>query len=159
MNHCLTGSCTNTSAPTLPLCYFWFQHGLSRTRWNWGCANIELLIVPRTLRGLSSCPTQDYKWGFSPRAIYKLLFADCLLSFQLKTQLTETLSKLETEENERQKVAGDLYQVVLDFITLLIWSSYLEATLITRFVLCCFFSPGPAVSWPHSGGALQIDRQ
>ncbi len=31
--------------------------------------------------------------------------------FQLKTQLTETLSKLETEENERQKVAGDLYKV------------------------------------------------
>uniref|UniRef100_A0AAQ6AL20 Ribosome receptor lysine/proline rich domain-containing protein n=1 Tax=Amphiprion ocellaris TaxID=80972 RepID=A0AAQ6AL20_AMPOC len=29
----------------------------------------------------------------------------------LKTQLTETLSKLEAEENERQKVAGDLYKV------------------------------------------------
>ncbi|XP_043118459.1 kinectin isoform X1 [Puntigrus tetrazona] len=28
----------------------------------------------------------------------------------LKTQLTETLCKLETEENERQKVAGDLYK-------------------------------------------------
>nr|XP_004540684.2 kinectin isoform X5 [Maylandia zebra] len=28
----------------------------------------------------------------------------------LKTQLTETLSKLEAEENERQKVAGDLYK-------------------------------------------------
>ncbi|KAM7375819.1 hypothetical protein PAMP_005586 [Pampus punctatissimus] len=36
----------------------------------------------------------------------------------LKTQLTETLSKLETEENERQKVAGDLYkaQQSLDLI-------------------------------------------
>ncbi|XP_043118464.1 kinectin isoform X5 [Puntigrus tetrazona] len=29
---------------------------------------------------------------------------------ELKTQLTETLCKLETEENERQKVAGDLYK-------------------------------------------------
>ncbi|XP_039897963.1 kinectin isoform X4 [Simochromis diagramma] len=29
---------------------------------------------------------------------------------ELKTQLTETLSKLEAEENERQKVAGDLYK-------------------------------------------------
>ncbi|XP_017158034.1 kinectin isoform X4 [Poecilia reticulata] len=28
----------------------------------------------------------------------------------LKTQLTETLSRLETEENERQRVAGDLYK-------------------------------------------------
>ncbi|XP_045918649.1 kinectin isoform X3 [Micropterus dolomieu] len=37
---------------------------------------------------------------------------------ELKTQLTETLSKLETEENERQKVAGDLYkaQQSLDLI-------------------------------------------
>ncbi|GAA6213618.1 kinectin isoform X5 [Lates japonicus] len=36
----------------------------------------------------------------------------------LKTQLTETLSKLEAEENERQKVAGDLYkaQQSLDLI-------------------------------------------
>nr|XP_046269973.1 kinectin isoform X2 [Scatophagus argus] len=36
----------------------------------------------------------------------------------LKTQLTETLSKLETEENERHKVAGDLYkaQQSLDLI-------------------------------------------
>ncbi|KAM8736552.1 kinectin isoform 2-T2 [Acanthopagrus schlegelii] len=36
----------------------------------------------------------------------------------LKTQLTQTLSKLETEENERQKVAGDLYkaQQSLDLI-------------------------------------------
>ncbi|KAM9433029.1 kinectin-like isoform 4-T4 [Salvelinus alpinus] len=36
----------------------------------------------------------------------------------LKTQLTETLSKLETEESERQKVAGDLYkaQQSLDLI-------------------------------------------
>ncbi|XP_056915447.1 kinectin isoform X4 [Takifugu flavidus] len=36
----------------------------------------------------------------------------------LKTQLTATLSKLETEENERQKVAGDLYkaQQSLDLI-------------------------------------------
>lgn len=32
---------------------------------------------------------------------------------QLKTQLTETLSKLETEESERQKVAGDLYKVMI----------------------------------------------
>lgn len=31
--------------------------------------------------------------------------------FQLKSKLTKTLSKLETEENERQKVAGDLYTV------------------------------------------------
>uniref|UniRef100_A0A8B9RNX0 Kinectin 1 n=1 Tax=Astyanax mexicanus TaxID=7994 RepID=A0A8B9RNX0_ASTMX len=29
---------------------------------------------------------------------------------ELKTQLTETLGKLETEESERQKVAGDLYK-------------------------------------------------
>lgn len=29
---------------------------------------------------------------------------------ELKTQLTETLCKLETEESERQKVAGDLYK-------------------------------------------------
>lgn len=29
---------------------------------------------------------------------------------QLKTRLTETLCKLETEERERQKVAGDLYK-------------------------------------------------
>ncbi|KAK6304449.1 hypothetical protein J4Q44_G00250350 [Coregonus suidteri] len=29
---------------------------------------------------------------------------------ELKTQLTETLSKLESEESERQKVAGDLYK-------------------------------------------------
>ncbi|XP_024147468.2 kinectin isoform X2 [Oryzias melastigma] len=29
---------------------------------------------------------------------------------ELKTQLTETLSKLEAKENERQKVAGDLYK-------------------------------------------------
>ncbi|XP_024293114.1 kinectin isoform X3 [Oncorhynchus tshawytscha] len=37
---------------------------------------------------------------------------------ELKTQLTETLSKLETEESERQKVAGDLYkaQQSLDLI-------------------------------------------
>ncbi|XP_023842422.1 kinectin isoform X2 [Salvelinus sp. IW2-2015] len=37
---------------------------------------------------------------------------------ELKTQLTETLSKLETEERERQKVAGDLYkaQQSLDLI-------------------------------------------
>ncbi|KAK6307264.1 hypothetical protein J4Q44_G00224120 [Coregonus suidteri] len=37
---------------------------------------------------------------------------------ELKTQLTETLSKLETEECERQKVAGDLYkaQQSLDLI-------------------------------------------
>uniref|UniRef100_A0A665WVI7 Ribosome receptor lysine/proline rich domain-containing protein n=1 Tax=Echeneis naucrates TaxID=173247 RepID=A0A665WVI7_ECHNA len=37
---------------------------------------------------------------------------------ELKTQLTETLSKLEAEENERQKVAGDLYkaQQSLDLI-------------------------------------------
>uniref|UniRef100_A0A8C7D6F8 Kinectin 1 n=1 Tax=Oncorhynchus kisutch TaxID=8019 RepID=A0A8C7D6F8_ONCKI len=37
---------------------------------------------------------------------------------ELKTQLTETLSKLETEEHERQKVAGDLYkaQQSLDLI-------------------------------------------
>ncbi|XP_040916331.1 kinectin isoform X2 [Toxotes jaculatrix] len=36
----------------------------------------------------------------------------------LKTQLTETLCKLETEENERQRVAGDLYkaQQSLDLI-------------------------------------------
>ncbi|XP_012707895.3 kinectin isoform X5 [Fundulus heteroclitus] len=36
----------------------------------------------------------------------------------LKTQLTETLSKLEAEENERQRVAGDLYkaQQSLDLI-------------------------------------------
>ncbi|KAL6105689.1 ktn1 [Pungitius sinensis] len=36
----------------------------------------------------------------------------------LKTKLTKTLSKLETEENERQKVAGDLYtaQQSLDLI-------------------------------------------
>ncbi|XP_034713880.1 kinectin isoform X3 [Etheostoma cragini] len=36
----------------------------------------------------------------------------------LKSQLTETLSKLKTEENERQKVAGDLYtaQQSLDLI-------------------------------------------
>ncbi|TMS21732.1 Kinectin [Larimichthys crocea] len=33
---------------------------------------------------------------------------------ELKTQLTETLSKLETEENERQKVAGDLYKEEID---------------------------------------------
>lgn len=31
--------------------------------------------------------------------------------FQLKTQLTETLGKLEMEESERLKVAGDLYKV------------------------------------------------
>lgn len=37
--------------------------------------------------------------------------AECPVSFQLKTQLTDTLSKLEAEENERQKVAGDLYKV------------------------------------------------
>uniref|UniRef100_A0A3Q2DIB4 Kinectin 1 n=1 Tax=Cyprinodon variegatus TaxID=28743 RepID=A0A3Q2DIB4_CYPVA len=37
---------------------------------------------------------------------------------ELKTQLTETLSKLEAEENERQRVAGDLYkaQQSLDLI-------------------------------------------
>uniref|UniRef100_A0A3Q1JPA3 Ribosome receptor lysine/proline rich domain-containing protein n=1 Tax=Anabas testudineus TaxID=64144 RepID=A0A3Q1JPA3_ANATE len=37
---------------------------------------------------------------------------------ELKTQLTETLSKLEAEENERQNVAGDLYkaQQSLDLI-------------------------------------------
>ncbi|XP_055720894.1 kinectin-like isoform X2 [Salvelinus fontinalis] len=37
---------------------------------------------------------------------------------ELKTQLTETLSKLETEEREKQKVAGDLYkaQQSLDLI-------------------------------------------
>uniref|UniRef100_A0A4W5RZ89 Kinectin 1 n=1 Tax=Hucho hucho TaxID=62062 RepID=A0A4W5RZ89_9TELE len=37
---------------------------------------------------------------------------------ELRTQLTETLSKLETEESERQKVAGDLYkaQQSLDLI-------------------------------------------
>uniref|UniRef100_A0A3Q2XEX1 Kinectin 1 n=1 Tax=Hippocampus comes TaxID=109280 RepID=A0A3Q2XEX1_HIPCM len=37
---------------------------------------------------------------------------------ELKTQLTETLSKLEAEENERQQVAGDLYkaQQSLDLI-------------------------------------------
>ncbi|XP_067098654.1 kinectin isoform X4 [Osmerus mordax] len=37
---------------------------------------------------------------------------------ELKTQLTETLSKLEAEESERQKVAGDLYkaQQSLDLI-------------------------------------------
>lgn len=70
--------------------------------------------------------------------------ADCLFSFQLKTQLTETLSKLETEENERQKVAGDLYKVTLDVITLLLWSSYLEVTLITEGVYD--FNPGPAVA-------------
>ncbi|XP_045065066.1 kinectin isoform X2 [Coregonus clupeaformis] len=37
---------------------------------------------------------------------------------ELKTQLTETLSKLESEESERQKVAGDLYkaQQSLDLI-------------------------------------------
>lgn len=46
--------------------------------------------------------------------------ADCLFLFQLKTQLTQTLSKLETEENERQKVAGDLYKVILCIITLLL---------------------------------------
>lgn len=40
-------------------------------------------------------------------------YADYLFSFQLKTQLTKTLSKLETEENERQRVAGDLYKVRL----------------------------------------------
>uniref|UniRef100_A0A3Q2G5J2 Kinectin 1 n=1 Tax=Cyprinodon variegatus TaxID=28743 RepID=A0A3Q2G5J2_CYPVA len=33
----------------------------------------------------------------------------------LKTQLTETLSKLEAEENERQRVAGDLYKVTFLF--------------------------------------------
>lgn len=60
--------------------------------------------------------------------------ADCLFLFQLKTQLTETLSKLETEENERQKVAGDLYKVTLDVITLLLRFSYLEAKLITESV-------------------------
>lgn len=42
--------------------------------------------------------------------------------FQLKTQLTETLYKLETEENERQKVAGDLYKVrMLIYILLHCW--------------------------------------
>lgn len=40
-----------------------------------------------------------------------MLELNCVFLLQLKTQLTETLSKLETEESERQKVAGDLYKV------------------------------------------------
>lgn len=94
-----------------------------------------------------------------PRATYKTAveaLLTVLFLFQLKTQLTETLSKLETEENERQKVAGDLYKVMLDFITLLVWFWDLRATLITQISL---FNPGPAVSWPHSGGALQSDGE
>lgn len=152
MNHCLTGSCTNMSTPTLPLCYFWFQHGLSRTHSNcWGCANIELFIIPRKV----VFPSNAKLIFLAPPINFCGSLADCLVSFQLKTQLTETLSKLETEENERQKVAGDLYKVVLGFITLLIWSWDLRITLITMYL----FNPGPAVSWPHSGGALQSDRQ
>lgn len=113
MNPCLTGCCTNhTYAATV---LFLAEHGLSRTHWNcWGCANIALSIVPKMLRTLSSCPLPNSKWGvplMPPMNCCCWTSADCLLSFQLKTQLTETLSKLETEENERQKVAGDLYKV------------------------------------------------
>lgn len=35
------------------------------------------------------------------------------LFLQLKTQLNETLTKLRTEQSERQKVAGDLHKVRL----------------------------------------------
>lgn len=80
----------------------------------------------------------------SPINCRRTLDDSLFFSFQLKTQLTETLSKLETEENERQKVAGDLYKVILDFIALFIRSSDLEATLITRVLF--LFNPGPAVS-------------
>lgn len=42
----------------------------------------------------------------------------CCFCLQLKAQLTQTVSKLQTEESERQKVAGDLYkaQQSLDLI-------------------------------------------
>lgn len=35
----------------------------------------------------------------------------CCFCPQLKAQLTQTVSKLQTEDSERQKVAGDLYKV------------------------------------------------
>lgn len=153
INRCLAGSCTNTSTPTLPLCYFWFQHGPSRTHSScWGCANIELFIGAQRSVLLSSA-----KFIFlAPPINSRKSLADCFSSLQLKTQLTETLSKLEAEENERQKVAGDLYKVMPGFNMPLVWSWDLQATLITRMR---WFNPGPAVSWPHSGGALQSDRQ
>lgn len=37
-----------------------------------------------------------------------------LLFLQLKTQLNETLSKLKVDQNEREKVAGDLPKVSRD---------------------------------------------
>lgn len=59
-------------------------------------------------------------WNVIGVAILCCLCAECLLWLQLKTQLTETLSKLEAEENERQNVAGDLYKVRVVFYIFLL---------------------------------------
>lgn len=75
---------------------------------------------------------------------------------QLKTQLTETLGKLETEESERQKVAADLYKVrwmlvCETAVILLFWLVHLNFL----FPICV---TGTAVSGADPGGNLEGDR-
>lgn len=75
-----------------------------------------------------------------------LTFCYCVFFLQLKTQLTQTLSKLETEESERQKVAGDLYKVM-------IFCFFVEPAVVSQTLVgpggckwsSLVLSPGPAV--------------
>lgn len=111
-----------------------------------------------------------FEWGFiciddgfcechrRPRCYSNLPF-----TLQLKTQLTETLSKLEAEECERQQVAGDLYKVNLIYFYFIYFqmsnnNSWLQTTLVVKSNV--LVPPtGPAVSRSDSGRAFKRDGQ
>lgn len=83
-------------------------------------------------------------------------------NWQLKTQLTETLSKLEAEENERQQVAGDLYKVrLIKRMSLILVYVKLRAffVVVVDLRIFLFCTAGPAVFGPDPRGAFQSDRQ
>lgn len=64
---------------------------------------------------------------------------------QLKTQLTETLSKLETEESERQKVAGDLYKVMIFLFVFFVEPAVVSQIPVGSKWSSLILSAGPAV--------------
>ena len=101
-------------------CYFWFDHDLMGQARTVISVQILSTVMSTVLAGgfekvLCVLCNEKIKLRFTV-VIWGAIMCcrtcnKCWFWFQLKTQLTETLSKLEAEESERQKVAGDLYKV------------------------------------------------
>lgn len=131
MKHPFAASCSNTLVPTQPLAEFHTVLFLV-----WACPKWDTKKTIESVQTLSTCLEpcnvcsvvkrpwindllrchavlyNKWRWLVSPWGP-DILECYCVFFLQLKTQLTETLSKLETEESERQKVAGDLYKVMI----------------------------------------------